>query len=147
MDFSPWIPVIVTAVLGGIGLALQAVAFAFFMGRFKAEAGFTRELVGTLLKRDDDQRASAEDRAEARGQLIARLEEVERNTNGVQNLQIRVGQIDERLAGMRRDAEAFTGATSRQLDSVQRQLTALVSGSGGAVIRIEKQGGGSGSGL
>lgn len=137
---SPWIPVLVTAILGLVGLAIQGALFGHFTGRLKAGQEFTRELVNAMLTKDRQREEAALRAAEEKGALLARIENVERNTAGVSELRETVSRMDERLGSLSRAVEEGAAQTNRHLDSVQRQIGSLVTGAAGAVVEIHKPG-------
>lgn len=143
----PWIPVIVTIVLGLIGLGLQGLALAYFIGRMKEnQAGqaalveafkaFTTKTLDALLLRmgavDQVLSAAGADRAA----IHQRLQGIERDTNGLQ-------EDRQQFAAFRATSEAHQERTESELNRIlqalegqQRQLANLALRAPGDVVSL-----------
>ena len=121
----PWLPVVVTIILGCIGLAIQAAVLAYFLGRMKQHQESQATLVATLqnftAKAIDAltnrlgavDSFTAESKAD-RSALSARLTALERNTDGLQKLK-------EEFAG-------FMGGARAHQDRVESDISRLNNG-------------------
>lgn len=135
---SPWIPVFVTAGLGLTGLVLQALMFAFYSGKQAAFARAQESVVERLLAKMDAADADALELAEERGGLTARLEHVERHTSKIDDMKTSLITLTAKLDAVAATAERSQEAVRHDISSLQRQIQALMTGSGGAVVEIHK---------
>lgn len=143
----PWTPVIVTLVLGLVGLGIQGLLLAYFVGRMKENQlgqaqlvetfqAFTTKTIDALLTRmaavDGMLSAAGADRAG----IHQRLQGIERDTNGLQ---------DDRqaFAAFRATTEAHQERTEAELSRIlmalegqQRQLANLALRAPGEVVSL-----------
>lgn len=116
-----WVPVIV-------GLVLQALMLAYFLGRMKAQQEGQRELVETFKKFAGDAidrltaRADAADLATTeaireRASLSSRMRSVEQSTDG--------------LPKFREEFAGFSGSTTQRLSHIESEMKRLAIASEG----------------
>jgi hypothetical protein len=144
---APWIPVLVTIVLGVTGLGLQALALAYFIGRMKEnQAGqaalveafkaFTTKTLDALLLRmgavDSVLSAAGADRAA----IHQRLQGIERDTNGLQEDRQRFAAFEATTTAHQERTEAELGRILQALEGQQRQLANLALRAPGDVITL-----------
>lgn len=133
---SPWLPVILSGLVLLIGIGVQLAAFAYFTGRMKGGQDATNALVSGLISRMDSFDRGALSRAEEKGDLSARLDHVEKNTNAVAGMAKDLTRLDERFAGFERRASDRDEIYRTHFDSIQRQIAALATGSAGTVVEL-----------
>lgn len=144
---SPWIPTVVTVALGLIGLSIQGMLFAYFVGRMKeAQVGqanlvktfqeFTEKTIDALLTRMSDLDAMAAESRGDRSALNARLTAVERNTDGLQSLRESFAGHKASFDAHRERTESGLAQVQRQLDGIHRQLANIATGKLGEVIEL-----------
>ena len=121
----PWLPVVVTIILGCIGLAIQAALLAYFLGRMKQHQesqatlvatlqNFTAKAIDALTNRlGSVDSFTAESKAD-RSALSARLTALERNTDGLQKL--------------KEDFAGFMGGARAHQDRVESDISRLNNG-------------------
>ncbi len=134
---SPWVPVVVSVAALLVGLLLQGLGYAYFLGRMKAGHDSTAQLVASLIRRMEKNDESALARAEEKGDLNARLVHVEDHTAGIGPLGTEFAKLSERFEGFAKRSEESSALIRTDMSSLQRQIQALMTGKGGAVIRID----------
>ncbi len=134
---SPWIPVVVSVAALVVGLALQGLGYAYFLGRMKEGHDSTSRLVESLIRRMEKNDESALSRAEEKGDLNARLEHVEGNTAGIADLRMSLVKLNAQFEAHSGDARRNAELIRTDMSALQRQIQALMTGKGGAVIRID----------
>lgn len=143
----PWLPVVVTIVLGCIGLAIQAAVLAYFLGRMKQHQESQATLVATLqnftAKAIDAltnrlgavDSFTAESKAD-RSALSARLTALERNTDGLQKLKEDFAGF---MGGARAHQERVESDISRLnngVEGMQRQIGQLAIHGPGQLVEL-----------
>jgi hypothetical protein len=148
---SPWVPVIISGLLGTVGLGAQAVLVAFFLGKLRSQQDGQRDLFNAYQQ---SQKTLSETQAAATGALLAAFTEQFRMA--IQGFQTRLGdfetwndkhrvnaaEIDVRLGAVERNTEnsrqaaenlirlqtqfeAFVATWSKADERTQRDLTSL----------------------
>lgn len=135
---SPWIPVLVTSALGLLGLVLQALMFAFYSGKQAAFAATQKTMVDRLLAKMDANDADAIELAEERGGLIARLQHVERHTSKIDDINAGLINLAASVKASAERGERAHDQVRQDISSLQRQIQALMTGAGGAVVEIRR---------
>lgn len=143
----PWLPVVVTILLGCIGLAIQAAVLAYFLGRMKQHQESQATLVATLqnftAKAIDAltnrlgavDSFTAESKAD-RSALSARLTALERNTDGLQKLKEDFAGF---MGGARAHQERVESDISRLnngIEGMQRQIGQLAIHGPGQLVEL-----------
>lgn len=143
----PWLPVVVTIILGCIGLAIQAALLAYFLGRMKQHQESQATLVATLqnftAKAIDAltnrlgavDSFTAESKAD-RSALSARLTALERNTDGLQKLKEDFAGF---MGGARAHQERVESDISRLnngVEGMQRQIGQLAIHGPGQLVEL-----------
>ena len=143
----PWLPVVVTILLGCIGLAIQAAVLAYFLGRMKQHQESQATLVATLqnftAKAIDAltnrlgavDSFTAESKAD-RSALSARLTALERNTDGLQKLKEDFAGF---MGGARAHQERVESDISRLnngVEGMQRQIGQLAIHGPGQLVEL-----------
>lgn len=143
----PWLPVVVTIILGCIGLAIQAAVLAYFLGRMKQHQESQATLVATLQNftaKAIDALANrlgavdsftAESKAD-RSALSARLTALERNTDGLQKLKEDFAGF---MGGARAHQERVESDISRLnngVEGMQRQIGQLAIHGPGQLVEL-----------
>lgn len=143
----PWLPVLVTIVLGCVGLAIQASVLAYFLGRMKQHQESQATLVQTLQHFTSQaidaltgrlgavDSFTAESKAD-RAALAARLVGLERNTDGLQKLKEDFAGF---AAGSRAHQERMESDVSRLnmgMEGMQRQLGNLAIHGPGQLVEM-----------
>ena len=143
----PWLPVVVTIILGCIGLAIQAAVLAYFLGRMKQHQESQATLVATLqnftVKAIDAltnrlgavDSFTAESKAD-RSALSARLTALERNTDGLQKLKEDFAGF---MGGARAHQERVESDISRLnngVEGMQRQIGQLAIHGPGQLVEL-----------
>lgn len=143
----PWLPVVVTIILGCIGLAIQAAVLAYFLGRMKQHQESQATLVATLqnftAKAIDAltnrlgavDSFTAESKAD-RSALSARLTALERNTDGLQKLKEDFAGF---MGGARAHQERVESDISRLnngVEGMQRQIGQLAIHGPGQLVEL-----------
>ena len=113
-SLSPWVPVIISGLLGIIGLGAQAVLVAFFLGKLRSQQDGQRDLFNAYTA---SQKTLSETQAAATAALLAAFTEQFRMA--IQGFQTRLGdfetwndkhrvnaaEIDVRLGAVERNTE------------------------------------------
>lgn len=143
----PWLPVVVTIILGCVGLAIQAAVLAYFLGRMKQHQESQATLVATLqnftAKAIDAltnrlgavDSFTAESKAD-RSALSARLTALERNTDGLQKLKEDFAGF---MGGARAHQERVESDISRLnngVEGMQRQIGQLAIHGPGQLVEL-----------
>ena len=146
----PWIPVVVTIVLGGLGLTVQGLLLAFFLGRMKAHQEgqaqlinafqtFTERAIDSLterMRRADDLTADANaDRAS----LNARLKSLEQSTDGLPRFREEFAAFEAGTRGHQERVESDLARLNSGIDSLQRQVAQLAIHGPGRLVEIGGQ--------
>lgn len=144
---QPWIPVIVTLVLGLFGLGIQGLLLAYFVGRMKenqsgqaqqveAFKAFTTKTLDALLLRmgavDSVLSAAGADRAA----IHQRLQGIERDTNGLQEDRQRFAAFEATTTAHQTRTEDELHRILQALEGQQRQLANLALRSPGDVVSL-----------
>lgn len=144
---QPWIPVIVTIVLGAIGLGVQGLLLAYFIGRMKEnQAGqaqlvetfqaFTTKTIDALLIRmgavDGVLSAAGADRAA----IHQRLQSIEKDTNGLQADRQAFAAFQATTTAHQERTEAELGRILQALEGQQRQLANLALRAPGDIVSL-----------
>jgi hypothetical protein len=149
-SLPPWVPVFITVALGMIGLGIQACLLAYFLGKMKEhQAGsqalvdafkeFTNLAIANLTQRLDGVDEFANVSRLDRGAMTARLQSVERNTEGLQGLREGMAGLTATFQAHRERTESDLAHVNRSLEGLQRQLANLVSGGSGRVVVMGKE--------
>lgn len=133
---SPWLPVIISGVVLLIGVGVQLAAFAYFTGRMKGGQEATNALVLGLINRMDAFDKGALNRAEEKGDLSARLDHVEKNTEGLGSIREQLVRLTERFEGAERTATARDETYRSHFDSLGRQMQGLAGMGPGRVLEL-----------
>lgn len=144
---QPWIPVLVTIVLGLVGLGIQGLALAYFIGRMKenqtgqaalveAFKTFTTKTLDALLLRmgtvDSVLSAAGADRAA----IHQRLQGIERDTEGLRDDREQFAAFRATTTAHQDRTEAELGRILQALEGQQRQLANLALRSPGDVVSL-----------
>lgn len=147
MPISPWVPVIVTVILGLAGLGIQALLLAYFIGKMKQQQtgqealvkvfqDFTEKAISALTERLANLDKFATSSQADRAALNARLQAVERNTDGLQNLRETFSGHAAAFLAFKENAEAHQGKVDRELNGIHRQLANIAMGRVGEVVSL-----------
>lgn len=143
----PWLPVVVTILLGCVGLAIQAAVLAYFLGRMKQHQesqatlvetlqNFTAKAIDALTNRlGAVDSFTAESKAD-RSALSARLTALERNTDGLQKLKEDFAGF---MGGARAHQERVESDISRLnngVEGMQRQIGQLAIHGPGQLVEL-----------
>lgn len=144
---QPWIPVVVTLVLGLIGLGVQGLLLAYFVGRMKegqvgqaalvaAFQDFTNQAIVALTSRMGAVDAFTSEARSDRAALATRLDGVDRLVAGLP-------QFREDFAAFRATSEAHQTRVEEELSRIarsqegqQRQLANLALRSPGDIVSL-----------
>lgn len=142
-----WLPVVVTIVLGCIGLAVQASLLAYFLGRMKQHQESQVTLVETLQKFTGQaidaltgrlgavDAFTAESKAD-RSALSARLTALERNTEGLQKLKEDFAGFMGGARAHQERVEADIARLNNGVEGVQRQIGQLAIHGPGQLVEL-----------
>lgn len=148
---APWIPVVVTLVLGLVGLGIQGLLLAYFVGRMKEQQTgqaalvaafqkFTEQAITALTARMGAVDAFTAESKSDRTNLATRLGALERLVEGLP-------QFREDFAAFRATSESHQGRVEAELGRIlqaqegqQRQLANLALRSPGDVIELPATG-------
>lgn len=148
---SPWVPVIISALLGIVGLGAQAVLVAFFLGKLRSQQDGQRDLFNAYQQ---SQKTLTETQTAATGALLQAF--TQQFTAAIAGFQTRLGdfeswndkhrvnaaEIDVRLGAVERNTEnsrqgaenlirlqtrfdSFVEAWGKADERTQRDLTSL----------------------
>lgn len=140
MSPSPWLPVLISVAVLLVGLAVQLATFAYFTGRMKGGQEATNALVGGLITRMDTFDRGALDRATEKGDISARLDHVEKNTEGMGKIREELVRLRERAESAERTATARDETYRSHFDSLGRQLQSIAGMGPGGVLEIKRTG-------
>lgn len=144
---QPWIPVVVTIVLGVVGLAIQGLLLAYFLGRMKEhQAGqaalvqtfqrFTEGALDALTARMSAMDKFANESTAHRAELSARLGGLEQATEGMPRFR---EDFAEHRAEARAHMKRMEGDMERvnmALEGLQRQVGSLATHGPGKLIEL-----------
>lgn len=133
---NPWIPALIT--LAGVTLAVgvNLVGFAHYTGRTRGAADAMATVVRDLVAKVEKIENERVTRAEEKGDLGARLSAVEQKVSGIDAMRQDLIRIDSRFAAFERLAETRAESTRLGLDSINRQMAALMQGAAGEVLEL-----------
>lgn len=143
----PWLPVVVTIILGCVGLAIQASVLAYFLGRMKQHQESQATLVETLQKFTSQaidaltgrlgavDSFTAESKAD-RSALAARLTALERNTDGLQKLKEDFAGFAAGSKAHQERVEADVARLNSGVEGVQRQIASLAIHGPGQLVEL-----------
>jgi hypothetical protein len=134
---SPWVPAIIAVVTLIIGLVLQGLGYAYFLGRMKEGHESTTRLVESLIRRMEKNDDAALNRAEEKGDLNARLEHVENHVASIGELKTGIVRLVAQFEAHASRSEAGQQNIRTDMSALQRQIQNLMTGAGGSVIHIE----------
>lgn len=111
---SPWVPVIISGLLGAVGLGAQAVLVAFFLGKLRSQQDGQRDLFNAYTA---SQKTLADAQAAATAALLGAF--TQQFTDAIRGFQVRLGdfetwndkhrvnaaEIDVRLGAVERNTE------------------------------------------
>lgn len=144
---QPWIPVVVTIVLGLVGLGIQGLLLAYFIGRMKENQmgqaqlvetfqTFTTKTIDALLIRmgavDSVLSAAGADRAA----IHQRLQGIEKDTNGLQADRKSFAAFQATTSAHQERTEAELSRILQALEGQQRQLANLALRAPGDIISL-----------
>lgn len=132
----PWVPVLVTIALGVLGLAIQGLLLAYFLGRMREHQAGQAALVGTFRDFTEKALDALSDRMSAmdkfasesgshRAELSARLGAVEAKTNGLPALGERFAAFEAKSLAHQDRCESDLQRMSMALEGLQRQVGSL----------------------
>lgn len=156
---SPWVPVVVSAVVVLVGFATNAALIAFFLGKMKATADGQSALfaayqesqkvlletfrqavadaVRRLEERLDEYDAHAIGSAKDRANFAIRLQQVEENTHGLRDHDIRFAKLEERTGLEHAAAKTSIERLDRRLENLAAQVANLARGGANSVYRTD----------
>lgn len=146
-----WIPVAVTVVLGLLGLGIQGLLLAYFIGRMKENQlgqaqlvetfqAFTTKTLDTLLSRMAGVDSVLSSAGADRASIHARLDNVERNTNGLQEDRQAFAAFRATSVAHQERTEAELARILQTQEGLQRQLANLALRQPGEIIELPKSG-------
>lgn len=144
---SPWIPVIVTIVLGLVGLGIQGLLLAYFLGRMKEHQQGQAQLVQTFQRFTESAlealttRMSAMDKFASestahRAELSARLGTVETQTEGMPRFREEFAEHRAEGRAFMRRMEGDMSRVNMALEGLQRQVGSLATHGAGKLIEL-----------
>lgn len=152
---QPWVPVIVTLILGVIGLGIQGLLLAYFVGRMKesqigqaalvaAFQQFTDQAITSLTTRMGAVDAFTSEARSDRASLATRLGGVERLVDGLPKFREEFAAFRATSEGHQSRVEDELGRILRAQEGQQRQLANLALRAPGDVVSLPatKEGGG-----
>lgn len=143
----PWVPVLVTIALGALGLGVQGLLLAFFLGRMKAHQEsqatlvstfqrFTERAIEALTSRMEKVDAfTAESHASA-ATLSARLGSVEQSTDGLPRFREEFAAFSASTKAHQVRVEHDLERMSAGVDSLQRQVAHLAIHGPGQLVEM-----------
>lgn len=148
---SPWVPVAITVVLGVMGLGIQALLLAYFIGKMKEQQNGQKSLVEAFQKFTDQAIASLVGRIASlddvtteskvsHAALNARLMTVEHNTEGLQTLRETFAGHAATFLAFKERMESDSAAMKREMAVANRQLANIATGRVGEVVELEATG-------
>lgn len=144
---QPWIPVVVTIVLGSLGLAVQGLLLAYFLGKMKehqvgqaalvaAFQKFTDQAIGALTTRMGAvDTFTAESKAD-RSALSARLGSIAERTEGLPALREDFAEHRAESRAHMKRMEADMGRVNMALEGLQRQVGNLAVHGPGQLVTL-----------
>lgn len=147
MPFTPWTPVIVTIVLGIMGLAIQGLLLAYFLGRMKEhQAGqaalvqafqrFTEGALGALTERMSRMDSFTAESQAHRSELAARLSALELSVKGLPEFRESFAGFRAKTEGHQKRVEADLDRLNHSSDALQRQLAQLAINGPGRLVQL-----------
>ena len=144
---SPWIPVVVTIILGLLGLAVQGLLLAYFLGRMKEHQQGQAALVATFQRFTEGAldaltaRMSAMDKFASestshRAELSARLGTVEASTDGMPRFREEFAEHRAEARAFMRRMESDMERVNMALEGLQRQTASLAVNGPGKLIEL-----------
>jgi hypothetical protein len=121
---SPWVPVIISALLGITGLGAQAVLVAFFLGKLRSQQDGQRDLFNAYTA---SQKTLSETQSAATAQLLAAF--TEQFKLAIQGFQNRLGDFESWNDKHRVNAaeiDVRLGAVERNTESGRQQAENLI---------------------
>ena len=144
---APWIPVVVTLVLGIIGLAIQGLLLAYFIGRMKenqtgqqalvaAFQKFTEQAITALTTRMGAVDAFTAESRSDRAAITARLGAVEKLVEGMPAFREEFAAHRATSEAHQHRVEAELGRILQAQEGQQRQLANLALRAPGEVVSL-----------
>lgn len=144
---SPWIPVIVTIVLGLAGLGIQGLVFAYFLGRMKEHQQgqaqlvqtfqrFTESALEALTTRMSAMDKFASDSTAHRSELAARLGAIEASAEGMPRFREEFAEHRAEARAHMRRMESDVARVNMALEGLQRQVGSLATHGPGKLIEL-----------
>lgn len=144
---SPWIPVLLSLGFGLSGFVIQALLFAYFLGRMKAQQESQKDLVETLksftsqaldglnarMSKVDTFTATA---STERAGLSARLKGVEDKTEGLPAFREEFAGFSARTIAHQERLESDVRRVSDGVTSLQRQVGNLAIHGPGQLVKL-----------
>lgn len=148
---QPWIPVVVTIVLGALGLGVQGLLLAYFLGKMKehqvgqaalisAFQKFTDQAITALTARMGAVDAfTAESKAD-RAHLSARLGGLEQATEGMPRFREEFAAHRAEASAHMKRMESDMNRVNMALEGLQRQVGNLATHGPGQLMELPKKG-------
>lgn len=144
---SEWTPVIVTIVLGLVGLAIQGFLLAYFVGRMRehqegqgrlvdAFQTFTERALTALTDRMTVMDTFAQQTNSHRAELSARLGAVEASTEGLPRFREEFARQSATTIAHQTRIESDMERINRAVEGLQRQVANLAIHGGGATVML-----------
>lgn len=148
---QPWIPVVITIVLGVMGLGIQGLLLAYFLGRMKEhQAGqaalvaafqkFTDQAIGSLTERMGAVDSFTSESRSDRAALNQRLGSIEERTEGLPKFREDFAAYRATSEAHQTRMESEVGRILQAQDGIQRQLQTLALRQPGKVLELPATG-------
>ncbi len=146
----PWVPVLVTISLGALGLGVQGLLLAFFLGRMKAHQEGQTVLVQTFQRFTEQAIVALTDRmakvdsftAESHASsatFAARLAAIEQATDGLPRFREEFAAFSATTKAHHERVEHDLGRLGSACDSLQRQVAQLAINGPGKLVEMASQ--------
>lgn len=133
---APWVPVVVTLVLGVVGLGIQGLLLAYFLGRMKEHQSgqaqlvdtfqqFTQQALAALTTRMAALDSIASESKSDRAAITARLGGIEQSTDGLPRFREEFAAFRATATSHQERMESEVGRILQAQDGIQRQLQTL----------------------
>lgn len=147
----PWVNVMISIVVVLLGVGGNLAVVSFFLGKMRgqldgqrqlmeAHQAFTKQIVDSLLSRMADADQFFTQSHSGQAELRARMEHVERNTNGLQSLREEVARIGARFQAHHEQSQEETRRINMGVESLQRQMGNLVARGINGIIEMPSGG-------
>lgn len=147
----PWVPVIITVVLGVAGLTVQGLLLAYFLGRMKenqlgqeklvkAFQDFTGATIAGLVERLEKFDEIASDSSTDRAKLNEKMSGVERSTEGLPRFREEFAGFIAKSAAHQDRTESELERMGRSLEGLQRQISELAIHGPGQLVELTRKG-------